>query len=149
MAGPVGREVVHATRSADRRSTHIDAPPAVWRPFFLLATSAADRDVCAATRRAASGCSTAAPSRSATARATAGSTACRNILANPRVGLLFLVPGVGDTLRVNGTARIVAAADYLPEMARGGVVPHLAVEVVGGGAVPALQQGVRPVALWD
>ena len=28
----------------------------------------------------------------------------RNILANPHVGLLFLVPGVGDTLRVNGRA---------------------------------------------
>lgn len=30
----------------------------------------------------------------------------RNILANPAVGLLFLVPGVGETLRVNGDARI-------------------------------------------
>ena len=28
----------------------------------------------------------------------------RNVLANPHVGLLFLVPGVGDTLRVNGRA---------------------------------------------
>jgi predicted pyridoxine 5'-phosphate oxidase superfamily flavin-nucleotide-binding protein len=33
----------------------------------------------------------------------------RNILANPQVGMLFMVPGVGDTLRVNGTARIVTA----------------------------------------
>lgn len=30
----------------------------------------------------------------------------RNILADPRVALLFLVPGVGETLRVNGTAEI-------------------------------------------
>ena len=30
----------------------------------------------------------------------------RNILADPRVALLFLVPGVGETLRVNGRARI-------------------------------------------
>ena len=29
-----------------------------------------------------------------------------NVLADPRVALLFLVPGVGETLRVNGTARI-------------------------------------------
>ena len=29
-----------------------------------------------------------------------------NILANPRVGLLVLVPGMGETLRINGTARI-------------------------------------------
>src|SRR6266545_3415536 len=31
-----------------------------------------------------------------------------NILANPHVGLLFVVPGVAHTLRVNGTARLVA-----------------------------------------
>jgi len=30
----------------------------------------------------------------------------RNIIANPRVALLFLVPGVGETLRVNGRAEI-------------------------------------------
>ncbi len=29
----------------------------------------------------------------------------RNIVADPRVGLLFLIPGVGETLRVNGRAR--------------------------------------------
>jgi uncharacterized protein len=32
----------------------------------------------------------------------------RDILENPQVALLFLVPGVGETLRVNGTARITA-----------------------------------------
>ncbi|NLU69045.1 pyridoxamine 5'-phosphate oxidase family protein [Streptomyces sp. HNM0574] len=31
----------------------------------------------------------------------------RNILGNPHVGMVFLLPGRGDTLRVNGTARIV------------------------------------------
>jgi predicted pyridoxine 5'-phosphate oxidase superfamily flavin-nucleotide-binding protein len=31
----------------------------------------------------------------------------RNILANPRVGLLFVIPGVGDTFRVNGRATLV------------------------------------------
>jgi PPOX class probable FMN-dependent enzyme len=32
----------------------------------------------------------------------------RDIIANPEVALLFLVPGAGETLRVNGTARITA-----------------------------------------
>src|SRR5438132_3837023 len=31
----------------------------------------------------------------------------RNILANPHVGLLFLIPGIGDTFRVNGLATLV------------------------------------------
>jgi PPOX class probable FMN-dependent enzyme len=52
-----------------------------------------------------------------------------NILRNPHVGLLFLIPGSGDTLRVNGTARIVAEAPYLPRMAVRDVTPQLAVEV--------------------
>lgn len=34
----------------------------------------------------------------------------RNILRNPRVGLLFLVPGSGTTLRVNGRAHITTDA---------------------------------------
>jgi uncharacterized protein len=34
--------------------------------------------------------------------------ALRDIVANPEVALLFLVPGAGETLRVNGTARITA-----------------------------------------
>jgi PPOX class probable FMN-dependent enzyme len=39
-----------------------------------------------------------------------------NLLDNPGVGLIFLVPGMNETLRVNGTARIVADADVLAEM---------------------------------
>ena len=34
-----------------------------------------------------------------------------NIVRNPEVGLLFLIPGVTETLRVNGRARIVAPAE--------------------------------------
>ncbi|AXK35566.1 pyridoxamine 5'-phosphate oxidase family protein [Streptomyces armeniacus] len=40
----------------------------------------------------------------------------RNILANPHIGLIFLIPGRGDTLRVNGRARIVREAPFLDEM---------------------------------
>src|SRR5688500_11577740 len=45
----------------------------------------------------------------------------RNILVNPQVGMLFLVPGMGETLRLNGVARIVTEAEYLPWMAVAGV----------------------------
>ena len=34
----------------------------------------------------------------------------RNVLENPHVGLLFLIPGRGDTLRINGRARLVSDA---------------------------------------
>jgi len=48
----------------------------------------------------------------------------RNILQNPHVGLLFLIPGVGDTLRVNGRATIVTGAELL----EAGLLELLAVE---------------------
>jgi uncharacterized protein len=53
----------------------------------------------------------------------------RNILANPHVGLIFLVPGRGDTLRVNGRARLLRDAPYFDEMVVKGHRPILAVEV--------------------
>lgn len=53
----------------------------------------------------------------------------RNILANPHVGLLFLVPGRGETLRVNGRASIIRDAEVLARLAVGGKTPWLAIGV--------------------
>jgi PPOX class probable FMN-dependent enzyme len=53
----------------------------------------------------------------------------RNILANPRVGLLFLVPGRGETLRVNGLASIIRDAELLARMAVDGKPPRLGIGV--------------------
>src|SRR6476661_9252989 len=36
-----------------------------------------------------------------------------NLLEDPRIGLLFLIPGIGDTFRVNGRARVVDDAELL------------------------------------
>jgi PPOX class probable FMN-dependent enzyme len=53
----------------------------------------------------------------------------RNILANPRVGLLFLIPGVDDTFRVNGRARLVDDAELLEPCSVGGKPPLLGILV--------------------
>ncbi len=53
----------------------------------------------------------------------------RNVLENPWVGLLFVVPGRGDTLRVNGTARLLRDAPWFDELAVQGRRPVLALEV--------------------
>lgn len=53
----------------------------------------------------------------------------RNVLQNPHVGTLFLIPGRGDTLRINGTARILSDADYFDALAIKGRRPLLALEV--------------------
>jgi uncharacterized protein len=52
-----------------------------------------------------------------------------NILANPHVGLLFVVPGRPDTLRVNGTARLVGDAPWFDDLVVKGHRPVLALEV--------------------
>ncbi|GAB2834530.1 pyridoxamine 5'-phosphate oxidase family protein [Actinocorallia aurea] len=53
----------------------------------------------------------------------------RNILSNPHVGLLFLIPGRNETLRVNGRARLLRDAPYFDDLVVKGHRPVLAVEV--------------------
>lgn len=52
-----------------------------------------------------------------------------NVLQNPHVGTVFLIPGRGDTLRINGTAKIVSDADYFDALAVKDKRPILALEV--------------------
>lgn len=52
-----------------------------------------------------------------------------NLLANPHVGLLFLVPGREETLRVNGRAWITRTPDLLASMAVNGKIPLFAIGV--------------------
>jgi uncharacterized protein len=53
----------------------------------------------------------------------------RNILANPHVGLLFLLPGIGDTFRVNGRATLVTDRELLAGSDVEGKVPKLGILV--------------------
>ncbi|MBA8795992.1 hypothetical protein FHX74_003633 [Friedmanniella endophytica] len=53
----------------------------------------------------------------------------RNVLVNPHVGLLFLIPGRGDTLRVNGRARLVRDAPFFADLEVRGRRPLLALVV--------------------
>jgi len=52
--------------------------------------------------------------------------AMTNLLVNPRIGLLFLVPGMNETLRINGTARITDDARLLAPCAVNGRPPKVA-----------------------
>ena len=52
-----------------------------------------------------------------------------NVLQRPQVGTLFVIPGRGDTLRINGRARILSDADYFDAMAVQGKRPILALEI--------------------
>lgn len=50
----------------------------------------------------------------------------RNVLHNPHVGLLFIVPGMNETLRVNGRATIVSDAPFFDDLTVQGKRPRLA-----------------------
>jgi PPOX class probable FMN-dependent enzyme len=52
-----------------------------------------------------------------------------NILRNPHVGLLYLVPGRGETLRINGRARVVSSAAWFDRLIVKGHRPQLALVV--------------------
>jgi PPOX class probable FMN-dependent enzyme len=53
----------------------------------------------------------------------------RNLVRDPRIALLFLIPGVGETLRVNGRAAISVDPDLLQSFAIGGKLPRVVMVV--------------------
>ncbi|MET0819838.1 MAG: pyridoxamine 5'-phosphate oxidase family protein [Aeromicrobium sp.] len=52
-----------------------------------------------------------------------------NILQNPHVGLIFVIPGRGDSLRVNGRARLLSDAPYADRLEVKGHRPVVILEV--------------------
>lgn len=53
----------------------------------------------------------------------------RNIVRDPRVALLFLVPGVGETLRINGRAEISVEPELLEQFSMQGKLPRSVIRV--------------------
>ena len=101
-------------------------------PFCLVATSHADGTIDASPKGDPAGLAhvldehtLVIPERPGNKRA----DGYLNILANPHVGLLFVIPGRPDTLRVNGTARLVRDAPWFDDFVVKGHRPVLALEV--------------------
>lgn len=53
----------------------------------------------------------------------------RNIVSNPNIGLIFLIPGLEETLRVNGRAYVTQDAELLERMQANGKTPLLGIGV--------------------
>jgi hypothetical protein len=73
----------------------------------------------------------------------------RNVISNPQVGLLFLVPGRGDTLRINGRAQLVSDAPSFDEMVVKGHRPTLALVVHVDEVFSHCSKAFLRSALWD
>lgn len=73
----------------------------------------------------------------------------RNIVEDPRVALLFLVPGVGETLRVNGTAQISVQPDLLARFAVNGRLPKSVLRITVTSVYFQCSRAVIRAGLWD
>ena len=73
----------------------------------------------------------------------------RNILANPHVGLLFVVPGVDDTFRVNGRATLTTDAALLAPSTVEGKAPKLGIIVDIDEAYTQCSKAFLRSHLWD
>jgi PPOX class probable FMN-dependent enzyme len=72
-----------------------------------------------------------------------------NVQANPNVGLLFLVPGMNETLRVNGTAEVTFDADLLAPLAAQGKAPLSGLLVTVQEAFLHCAKAFIRSRLWD
>ncbi|TWD84785.1 hypothetical protein FB561_5981 [Kribbella amoyensis] len=131
------REVVpeplaHAADKTRKELHELDKQWLAASPFCLISTSAADGSCDVSPKGDPAGFtlvlddSTIAIPERAGNRRVDGFT---NIVSNPHVGLIYLIPGRGDTLRINGRARIVKDAPFFDEMIVKGNRPQLALLV--------------------
>jgi len=78
----------------------------------------------------------------------------KNVLANPHVGITSLIPGRGDTLRINGRARLVSEAPFFDDLVVKGHRPVLALvvdieEIFFHCAKAFLRSGLWKPETWD
>ena len=72
-----------------------------------------------------------------------------NITANPDVGLVFMIPGVEETARVNGRARIVTDEDLLGDFAVNGKIPRSAILIDVTEAYLHCAKALKRSKLWE
>ncbi|MEF3308405.1 pyridoxamine 5'-phosphate oxidase family protein [Paenibacillus sp. GYB004] len=73
----------------------------------------------------------------------------RNLLSNPRAGLIFFIPGMGETLRINGRACIIRDEDLLEPMAVNGKRPLLGIAVEAEECFLHCAKAMKRSRLWE
>lgn len=72
-----------------------------------------------------------------------------NLLVNPRIGILFIIPGYDETLRINGRARISLNPQLLEVAAVNGKPPKCLIVVAAAEVYPHCGKSFRRARLWD
>jgi PPOX class probable FMN-dependent enzyme len=144
------------------RATSIDKVTPVLTPLmqeFLLASpmyfmaTASERGVCDATPRGdPAGSVVVADERTLILPDRRGNKrvdSIRNLVVNPSIGLVFLVPGIEDTLRVNGRVTLSQHQPLLDSLAMQGNAPDLALIVDIDEAYMHCPRAFKRSRLWD
>ena len=121
-------------------------------PFLLLATSAEDGSCDVSPRGDPPGFVRILDERTLLVPERPGNRladSLRNVLSNDRVGLLFVIPGVGDTLRVNGRATLVTDEELLAPSAVEGKVPRVGFLIEVDEVFTHCSKAFLRSALWD
>ena len=140
----IAKEIDHLTELHRR---YVEASP-----FVLLATTGPEGSDCSPrgdapgfVRVADDGATLLLPDRRGNNRL----DTLRNIVVDGRVGLLFLVPGVGVTLRVNGTAELSTDPDLRESFAVRGALPTTVVVVRATSVYTQCPKALVRSHLWD
>jgi PPOX class probable FMN-dependent enzyme len=72
----------------------------------------------------------------------------QNLLVNPRIALLFLVPGCRETIRVNGTARLLTEPALLEDHAVRGKPARAVIEIIAKSVYFQCGKAVIRSGLW-
>lgn len=119
---PHERSILKVKNSLDENSrAFLEAAP-----FVVLATSDADGNLDCSPRGDRTECVRVLDNKTLLLPDRRGNNrtdSLKNIVRNPQVALLFFVPGVAETFRVNGTAQISVAPDLLEQFAVEGKTP--------------------------
>ncbi|MBA8930254.1 hypothetical protein BC739_007487 [Kutzneria viridogrisea] len=122
-------------RVAEKGRDHLHEVDRAWlahSPFCLVATSAADGSCDVSPKGDPPGFTLVLDERTIVLPERPGNRRAdgfHNLLTNPHIGLIYLLPGRGDTLRVNGRARLLREAPFFDRMVVKGHRPELAVLV--------------------
>lgn len=73
----------------------------------------------------------------------------RNIISDPRVALIFLIPGIGETIRVNGRASILNDPVLLERFAIDGKLPHTVLRIDVEAVFFQCSRAILRSGLWQ
>ena len=121
-------------------------------PFVVLASVGADGSMDASPRGGEPGFVLAPDARTLWLPDASGNNrldTLENVVATGRLGLLFMIPGVDETLRVNGDARLSTEPALLASFGRPAGPPRLAIEVTVREAYLHCAKALMRSRLWD